>query len=65
MIHSNLILYRPPPPQMAPQQCHEHGEEPFFVYKGMLPTVVPPTAELECEDGDIPSNTLLSIGRKS
>lgn len=60
LIHSNLILYRPPPPQMAPQQCLEHGEEPFFVYKGMLPTV-----ELEYEDGDIPSNTLLSIGRKS
>ena len=39
---------------MTSQQCHEHGEEPFFVYKGMLPTVVPPTAELECEDGDIP-----------
>lgn len=33
--------------------------------KGMLPTVVPPTVELECEDGDIPSNTLLSIGRMS
>lgn len=35
-IYSNLILYRPPPPQMAPQQCHEHWEEPFFVYKGVF-----------------------------
>lgn len=52
LIHSNLILYRPPPPQIAPQQCYEHGEEPSFVNKGMLPTVVPPTAELECEGGD-------------
>lgn len=60
-----LILYSFPPPQMTPQQCKEQGEEPFLVNKGMLPTVVPPTAELECEDGDIPSYTLLSIGRKS
>ena len=52
-----------PPSQMAPQQCHEHGEESFFVYKGMLPTVVPPTVELECEDEAIPyqSNSDLSF----
>ena len=36
---------------MTPQQCHEHGEEPFFVYKGMLPMVVPPTMKLESGDG--------------
>ena len=47
-----LILYGFIPPQMTPQQRHEHREEPFFVDKRMLPTVVPPTAELEREDRD-------------